>query len=381
VFPNNPKDSHVKLNRIARLGAVAAVAALSLTACAANEPGSTGGGEPSEGASTLSGTVNATGASSQGAAQQAWTAAFQTANGDVTVNYQPTGSGTGRDNFIAGTSEFIGSDRAFNAEELEAGGFGSCATDEIVEVPAYISPVAVVFNLEGIEELNLTPDLIGDIFNEQIENWNDPAIAEINEGVELPDLPITPVFRGDASGTTGTFTAYLASVAPEAWPYEDADEWPVSTTRSESAQQTSGVEAAVNGGEGTIGYIDASRVGELGSAAVQVGEEFVPFSAEAAAALVSGSPLEEGRGEGDLVFAVDPSAAPAGAYPIALVSYLIGCVEYEDAAVADIVRSYFEYIVSEEGQTAANEAAGSAPLSDEIRTQAETAIALIGAAE
>jgi phosphate transport system substrate-binding protein len=370
----------VKLNRIARLGAVAAVAALSLTACAANEP-APGGNEPTDGAPALSGTVNATGASSQGAAQQSWTAAFQDANGDVTINYQPTGSGTGRDNFLAGSSQFIGSDRAFNAEELEAGGFNTCATDEIVEVPAYISPVAVVFNLEGVEELNLTPDLIGDIFNEQIENWNDPAIAEINEGVELPDLAITPVFRGDASGTTGTFTAYLASVAPEAWPYEDADEWPVDTTRSESAQQTSGVESAVSAGQGTIGYIDASRVGELGSAAVQVGEEFVPFSAEAAAALVSGSPLEEGRGEGDLVFDVDPSAAPAGAYPIALVSYLIGCVEYEDAAVADIVREYFAYIVSEDGQNAANEAAGSAPLSDEIRTQAEAAIEMIGAAE
>ncbi len=371
----------MKLNRIARVGAVAAVAALSLSACAANEGGTPSGNPSAEGESTLSGTVDATGASSQGAAQQAWTAAFQDANPDVTINYQPTGSGTGRDNFIAGSSNFIGSDRAFNEEELAAGEFGSCATSDIVEVPAYISPVAVVFNLEGIDSLNLTPELIGEIFNEQIEKWNDPAIAEINADVDLPDLAITPVFRGDSSGTTGTFTEYLASVAPDAWPYEDADEWPVSTTRSESAQQTSGVEAAVNAGEGTIGYIDASRVGELGSAAVQVGEEFVPFSSEAAAQLVSASPLEEGRGEGDLVFAIDPAEAPAGSYPIALVSYLIGCVEYEDAAVADIVREYFSYIVSEEGQSAAEEAAGSAPLSEEVRTQAEDAIALIGASE
>lgn len=372
----------MKLNRIARLGAVAAVAALSLTACAANETPAPS--EPPAGGSettTLSGTVKATGASSQGAAQQAWTAAFQQANGDVTINYQPTGSGTGRDNFLAGSSNFIGSDRAYNAEELAAGGFNACATDEIVEVPAYISPVAVVFNLPGVETLNLTPELIGNIFNEKIEKWNDPSIAEINEGVGLPDLAITPVFRGDASGTTGTFTEYLASVAPEAWPYEDADEWPVDAKRSEAAQQTSGVEATVNAGEGTIGYIDASRVGELGSAAVQVGDDFVAFSSDAAAQLVAASPLEEGRGEGDLVFAVDPANAPAGSYPIALVSYLIGCVEYEDAAVADIVREYFSYIVSEEGQTAANEAAGSAPLSAEVAEKAQAAIDLIGATE
>ncbi|MFS0866779.1 phosphate ABC transporter substrate-binding protein PstS [Microbacterium sp. 179-B 1A2 NHS] len=371
----------MKLTRIARLGAVAAVAALSLTACAANEAAPSGNSSGGTSDQTLSGTVKATGASSQGAAQQAWTAAFQTENTDVTINYQPTGSGTGRDNFLAGSSQFIGSDRAYNEEELAAGGFGACATDEIVEVPAYISPVAVVFNLEGVDSLNLTPELVGDIFNEQIEKWNDPAIAAVNEGVELPDLAITPVFRGDASGTTGTFTAYLASVAPDAWPYEDADEWPVDTTRSESAQQTSGVEATVKAGQGTVGYIDASRAGDLGSAAIQVGDDFVEFSSDAAAKLVSASPLEEGRGEGDLVYAVDPAAAPAGSYPIALVSYLIGCVEYEDAAVADVVREYFAYIVSEEGQNAASEAAGSAPLAAEVRTQAEEAIALIGATE
>lgn len=369
----------MKLNRIARVGAVAAVAVLSLSACAANEGTPAGSGQPSDGGSTLSGTVKATGASSQGAAQQAWTAAFQTANPDVTVNYQPTGSGTGRDNFIAGSSNFIGSDRAYKTDEIATGGFGACATDDIVEVPAYISPVAVVFNLEGITELNLTADVIGEIFNEKIEKWNDPKIAELNEGVELPDLAITPVFRGDESGTTGTFTAYLASVAPDAWPYEDDDAWPVDTQRSEAAQQTSGVEAAVKAGNGTIGYIDASRVGDLGSAAIKVGDEFVPFSSEAAAELVAASPLEDGRADGDLVYDVDPAKAPAGAYPIALVSYLIGCQQYEDADVAAIVKAYFSYIVSEEGQKVANEAAGSAPLSSEVAQEAQTAIDLIGA--
>ncbi|MGV9194568.1 phosphate ABC transporter substrate-binding protein PstS [Microbacterium sp. MC2] len=371
----------MKLNRIAQLGAVAAVTALALTGCAANEPapGAQPGGEGSA-TVALSGTVNATGASSQGAAQQAWSAAFQNAHGGVTINYQPTGSGTGRDNFIAGSSDFIGSDRAFNDEEIAAGGFGTCATDDIVEVPVYISPVAIVFNLEGIDSLNLTPETVAAIFDEKIEKWNDPAIAADNPDVELPDLAITPVFRGDSSGTTGTFTAYLAAVAGDAWPYEDDDVWPVDTTRSESAQQTSGVETTVKNGNGTIGYMDASRAGDLGSVAVKVGDEFVPFSAEAAALLVSASPLAEGRGAGDLVFEVDPAAAPAGSYPIALVSYLIACEQYEDAGTADIVREYFSYIASSEGQEAAAEAAGSAPISDDIRTQVEAAIALIGAA-
>src|SRR5690606_5515624 len=84
------KEPHVKLNRIAQLGAVAAVTALALTGCAANEPAATPTGDTGSDAPALSGTVNATGASSQGAAQQAWTADFQNANGGVTINYQPT---------------------------------------------------------------------------------------------------------------------------------------------------------------------------------------------------------------------------------------------------------------------------------------------------
>ena len=82
----------MKISRIARIGAVGAVAALALAGCAANE-GGTGGTTDAPSESTLSGTIEATGASSQEAAQQSWVAAFQTANPDTTVNYTATGSG------------------------------------------------------------------------------------------------------------------------------------------------------------------------------------------------------------------------------------------------------------------------------------------------
>jgi phosphate transport system substrate-binding protein len=367
----------VKLNRIAQLGALTAIAALTLTACAANEPagnGSTPGA--TESSSTLSGTLNATGSSAQDAAQQAWVAAFQTANSGVTVNYQATGSGTGRDNFVSGGQSFIGSDRAFDSEEIAAGGFGSCASDAIVEIPVYISPVAIIFNLDGVDSLNLDATTVAKIFNGDITNWNDPAIAADNPDATLPDLAISPVHRSDPSGTTEIFTGYLGAVAPDAWTHEESDEWPLSS--GEAAQGTSGVVAAVNGGSGTIGYADASQAGNLGTVAVKVGDEFVPYSSEAAAALVDASPLAEGRSAGDLVFEIDPATAPAGSYPIALVSYLIACEQYDDAATADLVRAYFEFVTSAEAQEIAAEAAGSAPLSDSLREKLAEAIALIG---
>ena len=363
----------MKISRIARIGAVGAVAALALTGCAANEaPAAENSDAPA--ASELEGTLKATGASSQGAAQEAWVAGFQTANPGVTINYEPTGSGTGRENFLAGASDFIGSDRAFKLDEF-ADGFQTCASDGIVEVPLYISPVAVAFNLEGIDDLNLDAKTIAGIFAGSITNWNDPAIATQNEGVELPDLAISPVHRSDDSGTTETFTAYLNATAPDVWTNEADGVWPIKG--GEAAQGTSGVVQAIKAGNGAIGYADASQTAELGQVKVGVDGEYVAYSADAAAALVESSPLEEGRTAGDLVFDVDPAAAPAGSYPIALVSYLIGCEQYEDPAKAAVVKSYFEYMASEEGQAAAADNAGSAPISAGLRDKVLAAIDLI----
>jgi len=362
----------VKISRIARISAIGAVAALALAGCAANESSTPAGSDAPSG-SALEGTVKATGASSQTAAQEAWTKAFQEANTGATVVYEPTGSGTGRENFLSGASNFIGSDRAFNDEEIAAGGFKTCTEDDIVEVPVYISPVALAFNLDGVDTLNLDATTIASIFAAKIAKWNDPAIATLNPEAELPDIPVAPVHRSDKSGTTGTFTAYLHATAPDVWTWEDDDTWPIQA--GESAQQTQGVAQAISAGAGTIGYLDASQIPDgAGQVHVKSGDSFVAYSAEAAASLVESAPLASGRGESDIVFDVDPASAADGSYPIALVSYAIGCVNYEDKNIATLVKSYFEYIISADGQKAAADNAGSAPISDAVREKAQAAV-------
>jgi phosphate transport system substrate-binding protein len=369
----------VKISRMGGIAVLALAGTFALASCAANEPGA-GGSDGDAPASDLQGTLVGSGASSQGSAQEAWTAAFQTANPDVTVEYDPAGSGTGRDTFIAGAAAFAGSDRAFNDEELAAGEFGSCVPESgIIEIPAYISPIAIAFNLDGVDSLNLDAATLAGIFSGEITNWNDDAIASQNDGVELPDQAITAVHRADDSGTTENFTEYLGAVAPDAWPYEADGVWPLQG--GEAASQTSGVVDAVTGGTGTIGYMDASRVGDLGTVSVKVGDEYVAYSAEAAAAIVDASPIVEGRGEGDLAIELDRTTDAAGVYPVVLVSYLIACVEYNEdvpAEWSELTKAYLGYIVSAEGQDAGAEAAGSAPISDDLRTQAEAALELIG---
>jgi phosphate transport system substrate-binding protein len=351
---------------------------LTLTACgAANEETAGGGSASTTGSSTeLSGALDGAGASSQQAAMQGWTAGYSGVQPGVTVNYDPVGSGGGREQFTSGGVDFAGSDAALDEEELVAAQ-ERCAGGEVFELPNYISPIAVVYNLEGVDELNLSPEVVAGIFDQKITTWNDPAIAADNPGVTLPDLQITPVNRSDESGTTENFTEYLAAAAGEAWPHEADGNWPVAG--GEAAQGTSGVISAVSGGNGTVGYADLSQAGDLGVANIGVGEEFVTPSPEAAAAVVENSERLEGRGQYDFAIELARDTAESGSYPIVLVSYHIGCIQYDDQESADLVKDFMGYVISEDGQQAAAEAAGSAPISDALREQAQTAVDAITA--
>lgn len=348
-------------------------AALLLSSCAANEGASpetvsTTAGD-SDG-STMTGTLTGMGASSMAVAQENWIAQFQTSNPDVTVLYSPDGSGAGRDAFMGGGADFAGSDRSFTMEENVAGAFKSC-TDEstALDLPIYISPIAVVFNVEGVAELNLTPAAVASIFKGDITNWSDPAIAALNPDATLPDLTITAVHRSDDSGTTENFTTYLASASDGLWDAEPDGAWPYDD--GEAAKGTSGVISAVKSGVGTIGYADASQAGDLSAAKIGTEGAFESPSAEAAAAAVEASPVEEGRNEHDLALALDYKAA---GYPVVLVSYALACTEYKDPAAAELVKNYLGYMASEEGQQVAAEGAGSAPLSDALRERVLSAI-------
>jgi phosphate transport system substrate-binding protein len=366
----------VKITRFAQLGAVAAIAALALAGCASNEGAAPSGGDSAAPAGNLSGELVGGGATSQEVAVQTWTTGIQTSNADLTVNYDAGGSGAGRESFQQGAFQFAGSDRAFKADEITAGPFDSCADgSDLVELPTYISPIAVVFNLDGVDKLNLDAKTLAGIFAGTITTWNDPAIASQNADANLPATAITAVHRSDKSGTTGNFTDYLGANAEDVWTYGSVEEWPVQG--GEGANGTSGVISAVEGGQGTIGYADASRAGKLGTVQVKVGEEYVGYSPEAAAAIVDESPEEDGRAATDIAIKLDRTSTEAGVYPIVLVSYLIGCAQYEDEKVAANVKGFFTYAASEEGQQAAAEATGSAPISDTLRDQINTAIEAI----
>ena len=364
---------HSARARVAAVG-IATTGALFLAGCgAANEASAPAAGGDAAGAaqSELSGSIAGAGASSQAAAMEAWVAGFNVANPGVQVNYDPVGSGGGREQFVSGATAFGGSDAYLDEEELPAA-LERCGGN-VLELPAYISPIAIAFNLEGVESVNLQPQTIARIFTKQITDWSDPAIAADNGGTALPALPITVVHRSDESGTTENFQEYLAAVAPDVWTLEPDGNWPAEF-QGEAAPQTAGVVQAIGAGNGTIGYADASQIGDLGTVAVGVGSEYVEYSPEAAAEIVSASAQVEGRPEGSFAIDIDYANAPAGTYPVVLVSYELACGTYPEQETADLVKAFFSFVVSEEGQQAAAENAGSAPISDEQRQQFQAAI-------
>jgi phosphate transport system substrate-binding protein len=363
--------------------AAAVALALSVAACGAanEEPAESGSANTNAAAEAtaveLSGNLAGAGASSQEAAMQAWIAGFGEANPEVTVSYDPVGSGGGREQFVAGGTAFGGTDAHLADEELTGAQERCKGPDNLIEIPAYISPIAVIYNLEGVDTLNLSPETLAKIFKQEIKTWDDAAIKADNPDATLPSDRITVVNRADESGTTENFVEYLAAVAPDVWDFEVSGDWPVKG--GEAAQGTSGVVDAVKAGKGAIGYADASQAGELGTASIKVGEEFVGPTPEAAAKIVEASPETDDPGAHVFTFDLERDTTEAGTYPIVLVSYLMACTQYDDAAQGALVKAFVSYIVSPEGQQAAATNAGSAPISDAVRAKVQPAIDAIAA--
>jgi phosphate transport system substrate-binding protein len=350
------------------VAAASAVLALTAAACGSSNSSSSG----------LSGDIAGAGSSAQQAAQEAWIAKFESANSGVTVSYDPVGSGGGRDQFIAGgKTSFAGSDSPFDSTELPKA-TQRCAPGELVQIPDYISPIAIVYNLSGVSNLQLDADTIAKIFKQQITTWNDPAIKATNPGVNLPSTRIVPVNRSDDSGTTANFTDYLHAAAPSVWTFNPDSTWPVKG--GESAAQTSGMVQAVKAGTGTIGYADASQAQGVGIAKVKVGNTYVAPSADGAANDFDQSQKDPSLSQGKFVFAYKVQRTPSAptSYPVLLVSYLMGCTKYSDSSTTANVAAYFKYIESSDGQSVAAQNAGSAPLPPGISKEVQPAVNAIG---
>lgn len=361
----NVPMNHVSLKSRILVAALAA-GMLGLSACSSEGPASS-----ASSSGGLSGEIVGSGATSQESAQTTWRSAFTKKQAGIKVSYNGGGSGKGASDFTSGAVAFAGSDDALSLDAMKAGSFAGCAeSSNALNLPIYVSPIAMVYNVDGVKSLKLDATTAASIFSGKITKWNDPAIAALNSGETLPDTAITVVHRSDKSGTTENFTDTLSQNASNVWTEKPSQTWPAAYS-GESSEGTSGVVAAVKNGTGTIGYADMSQASGLSVVSYGKDGNFVQPTGDEAAKVVSGSPARTGGPANDQAIALDRTQA---GYPFVLVSYALVCEQYKDSHTAELVKSYLGYVVSSEGQADAEKSAGSAPLASALAGKVQGSI-------
>lgn len=367
----------MRITRTTQVAAIAATGILALAACSNNgssTSASSGSTTPAN-VNCASGTLSAEGSSAQNNAMVEWIKQYQTACPDATINYNPTGSGAGIQQFLAGQVDFAGSDSALNAEAGEvAKAKTRCENNDAWNLPMVVGPIAVAYNVEGVDSLILNADATAKIFKGDIKKWNDSAIAKLNPGVTLPDKDITVFYRSDESGTTENFTKYLQAAAPKVWTDAPGKAW---TGTGEGKEKSAGVQEATIQNPDSITYVEWSyaRDGGLGIAQVDTGaSKPVTLSAKSAGAALDQAKIV-GTGD-DLTMQLDYTTTAPDTYPIVLVTYEVACSAGLPQQQGDLVKSFLTYTSSKDGQSIL-EPLGYAPLPSTVRSKVATSVAAL----
>ena len=266
---------------------------------------------------------------------------FAQVNGDA-VAYGGIGSGGGVRNLRDKIVDFAGSDAFLSEKEM-------ADMNPVIHIPTCMGAVVLAYNLEGVNELKLSGEVIADIFAGEIKMWNDARLAALNPDVTLPAEAIIPVFRSDGSGTTFVFTDYLTKVSPM-WASKYGAGKSVNFPSGQAAKGNPGVAGVIKQTKNAIGYVGSEYAFAQKIAYAQIQNqrgEFVEPSSESISAAASGEIPADTR-------CSITNADAAGAYPISTFTWMIIYKEqnYSDrskdqaAATLDLL----QYILSDEAQ-------------------------------
>ncbi len=363
--------------RSAAIAGVAAITSVSLVACGGSNDTAAEGDNATdatniEGLSGQTGQLVAEGATSQANAMDYFGSRYAEAVPGANLAYNATGSGSGIKNFIGNQAVFAGSDSALKEDKGEVEKARErCGGNDAWHLPMVIGPVAVAFNLDGVEDLNLTVDNLVEIFDGTITKWNDPKIAENNEGAELPDQDISVIYRSDESGTSDNFQKFLSAASDGKWEGE-GKAFPQNV--GAGANGSTAVAEQVKATSGAVTYVEAGYAHDLdlGVANIDFGSGAVELNNESVnKALANVQFKSEGH---DMV--VDSKSLFAskneGAYPLVLTTYEIVCSKGYDEATKNMVKDFLNIVL--ESQDAELEDAGFIPVSGEFADKLKAAV-------
>ena len=271
---------------------------------------------------------------------------FAEANGDA-VAYGGIGSGGGVRNLRDKIVDFAGSDAFLSEKEMSD-------MNPVIHIPTCMGAVVVAYNLEGVDKLNLSGELIADIFAGEVKMWNDPRLKALNPDAVLPAEAIIPVFRSDGSGTTFVFTDYLTKVSPM-WANKFGAGKSVNFPSGQAAKGNPGVAGVISQTKNSIGYVGSEYAfaQKIPYARIenQHGEMVEP-TAETISAAASGEIPSDTR------TSITNSDA-TGAYPIATFTWMVIYKEqnYSDRSMDQAVATLdlLQYILSDEAQNITSE--------------------------
>lgn len=374
----------MRLTRYGRVAAVVMTGTLALAACGSDDNADTDTADPgtqpsADGSSAATdeaecgtGELNGEGSSAQKNAIDEAIVAYIEQCSDATINYNATGSGAGIKQFNASQVDFAGSDSALKEDEVTAAK-ERCAGNDAWNIPMVAGPIAMAYNLEGVDTLILDGPTAAGIYLGTIKTWNDPKIAALNPDATLPDSAITVFGRSDESGTTENFEKYLAAAAPDVWTAEPSKQW---AGAGEGKEKSAGVSEGVKSTAGSITYVEWSyaRDNNLGIAQLDSGAGPVELTGESAGKAIA---VAEAAGEGnDLRLKLDYATKEADTYPVVLVTYEIVCSAGLGAEKTADLKAFLSYFSSAEAQGALEEI-GYAPLPAEVQTKVATAVEAI----
>ncbi|MEX7473525.1 phosphate ABC transporter substrate-binding protein PstS [Mycobacterium adipatum] len=336
----------MKAKRSGAALSLVAAGALLLSACGSDNNAASGsGGESAPSGIDCGGkeALKASGSSAQANAMTRFINAYEKDCPGFTLNYTSSGSGAGVSEFLGGQTDFGGSDSPLSADKGEyEKAKERCGGSDAWNLPAVFGPIAITYNVEGVDGLVLDGPTAAKIFNGTIKTWDAPEIAALNEGVTLPAQPINVVFRSDESGTTDNFQKYLDAASDGAWGKGAGKSFAGGV--GEGAKGNEGTSAAISGTPGSITYNEWSfaKAQNLSIAKIitSAGPEPVELSTESAGVAIDGVKF---KGEGnDLVLDTASFYTPTepGSYPIMLAAYEIVCSQYPDAEVATAVKAF-----------------------------------------
>ena len=363
------------------VASLAATSALILSACSDNSERGDSSAAPASAVADIQcegkQNLQASGSTAQANAMTIFSTSFAQTCPGFELAYGGGGSGQGVSDFTQNLTDFGGSDSPLEGDDAAAA--QQRCSSEAWNLPLVFGPIAVAYNVEGVDDLALSGPTLSKIFGGEITNWNDPAIAAENGGVELPDLPISVIYRAEESGTTDNFQKYLTAAGG----WDKGDGKTFNGGVGEGKQGNPGVGSAIGPTAGSIGYVEwaYAQSNNLSMAKIITDQdpEGVALTAESGGKTIDGATLANGDESHNMVIDTSSFYKPteSGAYPIVLATYEMVCSDYADDATAQGVKTFLSVASAPQNQGQDLQNAGYIPLPQEFQTKLQGSIEAI----